>query len=255
MAHKLKFILAALCITFTATVTHAQSEIAIVTHVVDGDTIDVTINGTPATIRYIGIDTPESKKPRTPIQCFALEAAELNAQLVTGQSLTLERDKSNVDRYGRLLRYAYLPDGRMVNEELVKVGAAFAKRYKPDTKYAVQLDAVMKTAQTAGLGLWGNCTVKNLSTLPKAPAPPAAISPTEPTAMPAAPALETLGTFPHAVAALDAYNCPPTHPIKGNESSMIYHRPGQQAYNKTKPEACYAAESDAVADGFRAAKR
>ena len=61
--------------------------------------------------------------------------------------------------------------------------------------------------------------------------------------------------FPHGVAAVDAYNCPPTHPIKGNANSMIYPRPGQQAYSRTKPEACYSNEPDAVTDGFRAAKR
>lgn len=228
--------------------TAAQTETAVVTRIVDGDTIQATIGGVPLTIRYIGVDTPESKKPNTPVQCYALEATEANRALVLGQTVTLERDRTNYDRYGRLLRYVYLTDGRMVNEELVKIGAGFAKRYAPDTRHAVRLDAAQAAAQTARAGLWGACNVVNGATqpLPGGGAPAPVVGAPQPTAA---------STGRGSAAPIDANNCPATHPIKGNRNSMIYHRPGQQAYNKTKPEQCFATDADAVAAGYRAAKR
>ncbi len=231
-----------------------SGEDAVVVAVVDGDTIDVTIGGQPFTVRYIGIDTPETKDPGAPVQCYGPEASAANATLVTGQTLRLEKDRSNVDRYKRLLRYVYLPDGRMVNAELVRTGAAFAKRYPPDTKRAAQLAQAMAAAQSAGAGLWSACQVnlKGLQTLPLpvavAPAPVA-------TASSSGASASAISGIAQGVPPSDEWTCPPSHPIKGNANSMIYHSPGQQAYNKTKPEVCFAAGADAVAAGYRAAKR
>jgi micrococcal nuclease len=227
-----------------------QTESAVVTRIVDGDTIEATVGGVPLTIRYIGVDTPESKKPNTPVQCYALEATEANRALVLGQTITLERDRTNYDRYGRLLRYVYLADGRMVNEELVKLGAGFAKRYRPDTKHAVRLEAAQALAQAAKAGLWGACTVVNGATQPL-PGGGAVAPVIGATRQPPPPAASGSG----AAAPIDPYNCPASHPIKGNRNSMIYHKPGQQAYTKTKPEQCFASDADAVAAGYRAAKR
>jgi len=85
-----------------------------------GHTIKVDIDGAVYTVRYIGIDCPEMD------QQFGGEAAEANRQLVEGQTLLLEKDVSETDRYGRLLRYAYLADGAFVNAELVRAGYASA---------------------------------------------------------------------------------------------------------------------------------
>lgn len=242
-------------------VTLPAGEDAVVMNVIDGDTIDVEIEGQPYTVRYIGVDSPESVAPAKPVECFAHEAAAANAALVAGQMVRLERDKSNTDRYGRLLRYVYrADDGRMINAELVRAGLAFAKRYPPDTKRARQLAQEMIAAQTAKAGLWSACQVVKLKTLPlplplPIPAPtaiPAAAAPAPaPAPTPAPVASNSAGGVPP----IDEWNCPPSHPIKGNANSMIYHSPGQQAYNKTKPEACFATGEDAVAAGFRAAKR
>jgi len=97
--------------------------------IVDGDTIDVDIDGQPYRIRYIGVDTPERGQPG-----YA-EAKEANAALVSGKKVTLERDISELDRYGRLLRYVYLDDV-MVNATLVEKGYAVPMNIPPDGKYA-----------------------------------------------------------------------------------------------------------------------
>lgn len=250
MFNKLTITLAALSavLAFAGAPAAAQNETVVVTRIVDGDTVEATIGGVPQTIRYLGVDTPESKKPNTPVQCYALEATEVNRALVLGQTVLLERDRTNYDRYGRMLRYVYLADGRMVNEELVKAGAGFAKRYKPDTKHAVKLETAQRAAQTAKAGLWGGCTVVNGATLPGAYAGVAPVA--------GAPAVPTVpASAGGRTAPISATACPATHPIKGNANSKIYHRPGQQAYDKTRPEDCFATDADAVAAGYRAAKR
>lgn len=195
-----------------------QPEQAIVTEIVDGDTIGVTINGQPFRLRYIGIDSPEKGQARVAAQCFSAEATEANRSLVMGQTLTLERDKSNTDRYKRLLRYAYLPDGRMVNEVLVQIGAAFARRYPPDVKYQTRFAQAQAAAQQGAQGLWSGCKVVNGRTQalplvaptlapPAEPLPVAVIPPTAtPLPPPAAPAA------PAAPPAPVASNCDPSYP-------------------------------------------
>ena len=87
-----------------------------VLRVVDGDTIRVRLDGRTERVRYIGVDTPESVKPGTPVQCFAKRASRANAALVAGRSVKLVGDVEHRDRYGRLLAYVYRePDGAFVN--------------------------------------------------------------------------------------------------------------------------------------------
>ena len=112
---------------------------AICTYVVDGDTIRVELgDGERATVRYIGIDCPEADQP------FGDEATAANRLLVEGQKLLLERDVSETDRYGRLLRYVYLVDGTFVNGELVKGGHARARAYPPDVARQDELSTYPK---------------------------------------------------------------------------------------------------------------
>ena len=90
------------------------------TRVVDGDTIHVEVGGRDENVRYIGVDTPESVKPGTPVQCFAKRASAFNEQLVAGEQVRLVRDAEERDRYGRLLAYVYRArDGLFVNATLV----------------------------------------------------------------------------------------------------------------------------------------
>ncbi len=130
-------------------------EMAQVINVVDGDTIDVLLNGVEYRVRYILVDTPETKHPTKGVQPFGPEASEANRQMVSGQTVYLEKDVSNTDRYDRLLRYVYLPDGRLVNEELLRLGLAQVATFPPDVKYVDRFRAVQGEAQAAGVGLWG----------------------------------------------------------------------------------------------------
>lgn len=133
-----------------------------VRRVVDGDTIIVAINGREERLRYIGIDTPESVQPNTPVECFGREAAEANRRLVEGRTVLLERDVSDRDRFGRLLRYVYVDDPSsgervFVNHELVARGYAQVATYPPDVRYESQFRAAQRDARDEGRGLWGEC--------------------------------------------------------------------------------------------------
>ncbi len=129
-------------------------------HFVDGDTIAVNMNGNIETVRMIGVDTPETHKPNTPVQCFGPEAATFTKNLIGNSSVRLQADPlgTNRDRYGRLLRYVYLPDGRMVEEQLLSGGYAFAYTQFPFQK-AEAFTRLEKTASAAKKGLWSACQV------------------------------------------------------------------------------------------------
>lgn len=121
--------------------------IATVTRVIDGDTIVI---GSGQRVRYIGIDTPEVYPE---LEAYGMEAWQANRGLVEGKEVRLERDVSETDKYGRLLRYVYV-DGVLVNAELVRLGLAEAKAYPPDTKYQDLLEQQEREARQAGRGMW-----------------------------------------------------------------------------------------------------
>lgn len=128
---------------------------------VDGDTIAVDMNGKIEKVRFIGIDTPETHKPNTPVQCYGPTAAVHTKNLIAhaGGQVRLAADplSTNRDRYDRLLRYVYLPDGTLVNEVNIREGYAFYYPYFPFTK-KTQFALAQAEAQKAQRGLWGNCT-------------------------------------------------------------------------------------------------
>lgn len=146
----------------TQTVTENQPGLYAIDHFVDGDTIAVRMNGKSETVRMIGIDTPETHKPDTPVQCYGPAAAAFTKNLIGNNRVRLESDSQNQnrDRYGRLLRYVYLPDGRLVEKEIILGGYGFAYTSFPFTKKDEFVD-YEKQAQTANKGLWRNCTVSN----------------------------------------------------------------------------------------------
>jgi micrococcal nuclease len=128
--------------------------------VIDGDTIVVRIGGRRERVRYIGMDTPETVKPNTPVQCFGPAAHALNARLLgsPGARLTLRFDHELRDRYGRLLAYVTRgPDGLLVNAQLVRDGAARVLPIGPNTTYAAGFAALEHAARVAQRGLWGAC--------------------------------------------------------------------------------------------------
>ena len=130
-------------------------------HFVDGDTVAVQMGDTVETIRMIGIDTPETHRPNTPVQCYGPAAAAYTKSRIGSQRIRLVSDSqsTNRDRYNRLLRYVYLTDGTNLNQELVARGYAFAYLSFPFTK-SDDFAAAQQSAQDDSKGLWGNCNPK-----------------------------------------------------------------------------------------------
>ena len=123
--------------------------------VIDGDTIDVMIDGRIFKVRYIGINCPEINHPQKGAEPFGPEAKVRNAELVAGQTVKLEKDVSEKDQYGRLLRYVWVGDV-MINEALVREGYAYSRHYPPDVKHQERLDDSQREAQENKRGVWGN---------------------------------------------------------------------------------------------------
>lgn len=198
----------------------STSQVFKVTRVIDGDTIEIE-NGDR--VRYLGIDTPETVDPRKPVQCFGVEASKKNKELVEGKTVRLEKDITDKDKYGRLLRYVYAGD-IFVNFELVKQGFAFSYTYPPDVKYQQEILAAQKEAREAKRGLWEACPV-------------------------------VLPTISSQETQRDGCN------IKGNIGSSgekIYHLPECGSYAKTqidegRGERWFCSEEEAKASGWRKA--
>jgi micrococcal nuclease len=129
--------------------------VAQVVNVVDGDTIDVLVGGRQYRVRYIGVDTPETVHPTRGVEPGGIEASNRNKQLVGGKTVYLEKDISETDKYGRLLRFVWLDEGTMVNAVLVEEGYAQVATYPPDVKYQDRFLALQRKAMEEGLGLWG----------------------------------------------------------------------------------------------------
>lgn len=125
----------------------------LVKRVIDGDTIELA---TGERVRYIGIDTPETVDPREEVGCFGKEASQRNKELVEGKKVRLEKDVSDLDSFGRLLRYVYAGD-EFVNLTLVQEGYARASSYPPDIKYQEIFRTADAEARQKGSGLWGEC--------------------------------------------------------------------------------------------------
>ena len=135
-----------------------QNSDASVVRIVDGDTIHVEVDGRRETVRYIGVDTPESVKPGTPVQCFAKRASALNERLVAGERVRLVLDAEARDRYGRLLAYVYRDrDDLFVNAALVRRGYAVALTIPPNVAHADELRRLAASAREQGRGLWSSC--------------------------------------------------------------------------------------------------
>lgn len=200
-----------------------------VVYVVDGDTFDVKLrNGKEERVRMTLVDTPETKHPRLGVQPFGPEASAFTKKLLTGEDVSLEMDVQERDRYGRVLAYVWL-NGKLVNEQLIAKGLARLAIFPPNTKYVDRFEGVQQKAREQRLGIWSvedYVTDRGYN---------GELAKKEKNASPAG-------------------DCQ----IKGNISSSgakIYHMPGNQSYEITKPEQMFCTKKEAEAAGFRAAKR
>jgi endonuclease YncB( thermonuclease family) len=193
--------------TPTIEVAEGGEETGTVVRVVDGDTIDVSINGQTYRVRYIGMNTPETNEP-----CGS-EATDYNAGLVSGQTVTLVKDTSETDRYDRLLRYVYVGD-TFVNATLVEDGYAEAAKYPPDDEYADFFDSLQDQAESANIGCWPTGVFSGAGDGSEAEE---AEEPADGSAVATCPNVETC--------------------IKGNinsEGEKIYHLPDCPSYSRTQ---------------------
>ncbi len=124
-----------------------------VVRVIDGDTIEVEIDSDVYTVRYIGVDTPETKHPTRGVEPYGLEVTEFNRELVEGKTVFMEKDVSEVDRFGRLLRYVWVNDV-MVDAVLVAEGYARVATFPPDVRYGEDFVTFEGKAREEGRGLW-----------------------------------------------------------------------------------------------------
>lgn len=200
-----------------------------VVYVVDGDTFDIQFtSGKKERVRMTLIDTPETKHPRLGVQPFGPEASAYTKDLLTDKQVSLEMDVQERDRYGRVLAYVWL-DEELVNEQLVAKGLARVAVFPPNTKYVDRFEEVQQHAREQRLGIW---SVEDYVT--------------------------DRGYRAEQPEGGDQASSQPACRIKGNISGggeKIYHMPGNQSYEATKPEQMFCTKEEAEAAGFRAAKR
>lgn len=146
---------AACLAALTANAAPSQTLAATVVRVVDGDTVVVSIKGRRETVRLIGVDTPETVHPTVGVEPFGPEASAFTKSLLPpGTEARLEFDVQERDRYGRLLAYVYLPDGRMVNAEILRAGMGQLLTVTPNVKHVDLFVRLQREAREAGRGLW-----------------------------------------------------------------------------------------------------
>jgi len=123
--------------------------------VIDGDTVQIRLDGRKESVRLIGIDTPETKKPNTPVRFYGQKASDFTQKRLAGQTVGLEWDVERRDRYDRLLAYVWLGD-ELFNRTLVELGYARVATFPPNVKYVDTLQKAQEKARSQGLGLWQN---------------------------------------------------------------------------------------------------
>ena len=140
-----------ICLLIFCVTCSASEEYYFVTRVVDGDTI---VLDTGEKVRLIGVDTPETKHPKKPVEYFGKEASAFTKRICEGKKVRLEYDQTKRDRYGRVLAYVYLKDGTFVNAEIIRRGYGHAYTRFP-FKYLEEFRRYEREARENHRGLWG----------------------------------------------------------------------------------------------------
>ncbi len=123
---------------------------------IDGDTLEVTVAGHREDVRLIGVDTPETVKPETPVQCFGPRASRFTHRVADGRRIRLRLGAERRDVYGRLLAYVWV-GRRFLNEALLRRGLARTLTIPPNDRLAPRFHRIELRAARLGRGLWGAC--------------------------------------------------------------------------------------------------
>jgi len=209
---------------------------AVVLQVVDGDSIEIEYQGEQYSVRYIGINAPETY----PREYFSEEANTRNVELVEGQTVTLVKDISNTDQDGNLLRYVII-DELFINQALVNEGYALAASFPPDIACDELFVDAQEAARLNNKGMWKNIPLDSKTATPVPPTPTSRVEQT------------------------CLYGCKEHYPgcdIKGNinlDLEKIYHLPGSQFYagtiiNTKQGERWFCTVEEAESNGWRAAE-
>lgn len=207
---------------------------ATVLHAVDGDTIKISIDGREDTVRLIGVDTPETVHPNKPVEFFGREASAFTHRMADGKTVRLEFDQASAatkhrDRYGRLLAYVFLPDGTLLNSEIIRQGYGHAYTKYPFSRKQ-EFVAIEREARAERRGLWAQ----------------------------SGDALSAVTPAPDPLPTADR-KCR----IKGNinaRGDRIYHVPGQEHYeitriDESRGERWFCSEEEAIKAGWRRARK
>lgn len=128
---------------------------ATVIRVIDGDTVDVSLEGTETRVRLLNVDTPETKHPNKNVQCLGPEATTfLEGKLPEGTAVTLEYDVEKTDKFGRMLAGVFLSNGEFVNEEIARAGLGTAVVFEPNSKFYQRVLNAQNSAANSGVGLF-----------------------------------------------------------------------------------------------------
>lgn len=135
--------------------THDVGGPYLVESVVDGDTIRISCNGTSTRVRLVGVNTPETVKEDSPVECGGLEASDfLHSQFDGGQVfLSADPAQGERDKYDRLLAYVWTADGALVNQSIVELGHGEATGYGKDYAMSRTFEAAADKARAKALGL------------------------------------------------------------------------------------------------------
>lgn len=177
--------------------------------VVDGDTLNIDLDGKTQTIRLIGLNTPETVDPRKPVECFGKEASSKSKELLTGKQVRIEKDASqgDFDKYNRLLAYVFLEDGTNFNKFMIEQGFGYEYTYNLPYKYQKEFKLAQEQAKAQKKGLWADNACK--ATTDQTQTSP--INNSTPSATPApqskAPAESNPATSGKYTCSYNAYNC------------------------------------------------
>lgn len=146
------------CTGTSASTAEGKEGTAVVVRVIDGDTIVAKVGSSEETVRLLNLDTPETKDPKEPVECFGPQTTDqLESLLAPGDEVTLKYDQERHDKYGRTLAGVFKGE-QLVNAEMARQGLGVSMLVEPNRRFYAEVQAAEKEARNAGRGLFGRAS-------------------------------------------------------------------------------------------------